>query len=241
MKKRLKVALITIISFVVLLTAAFFMYVSDYYRADDVAIAVMQSEDTMRVQDNLIILSPTMPSDTALIFYPGAKVEYTAYIPILEKLRQNGITCVLIKMPFNLAIFDQNAANKVFDELPDIKNWYIGGHSMGGAMASSYAANHKDKVKGLILLGAYIYGEVSPENALTIYGTLNSNLEKNIDYTENVVIIEGGNHAQFGNYGEQKGDPPATISREDQQNIAVKEILDFIQEKSKELYEKRAK
>ena len=241
MKKRLKVALITIISFVVLLTAAFFMYVSDYYRADDVAIAVMQSEDTMRVQDNLIILSPTMPSDTALIFYPGAKVEYTAYIPILEKLRQNGITCVLIKMPFNLAIFDQNAANKVFDELPDIKNWYIGGHSMGGAMASSYAANHKDKVKGLILLGAYIYGEVSPENALTIYGTLNSNLEKNIDYTENVVIIDGGNHAQFGNYGEQKGDPPATISREDQQNIAVKAILDFIQEKSKELYEKSAK
>lgn len=241
MKKRLKVALITIISFVVLLTAAFFMYVSDYYRADDVAIAVMQSEDTMRVQDNLIILSPTMPSDTAVIFYPGAKVEYTSYIPILEKLRQNGITCVLIKMPFNLAIFDQNAANKVFDELPDIKNWYIGGHSMGGAIASSYAANHKDKVKGLILLGAYIYGEVSPENALTIYGTLNSNLEKNIDYTENVVIIEGGNHAQFGNYGEQKGDPPATISREDQQNIAVKAILDFIQEKSKELYEKRAK
>ena len=241
MKKRLKVALITIISFVVLLTAAFFMYVSDYYRADDVAIAVMQSEDTMRVQDNLIILSPTMPSDTAVIFYPGAKVEYTAYIPILEKLRQNGITCVLIKMPFNLAIFDQNAANKVFDELPDIKNWYIGGHSMGGAIASSYAANHKDKVKGLILLGAYIYGEVSPENALTIYGTLNSNLEKNIDYTENVVIIEGGNHAQFGNYGEQKGDPPATISREDQQNIAVKAILDFIQEKSKELYEKSAK
>ena len=58
---------------------------------------------------------------------------------------------------------------------------------------------------------------------------------------KNVVIIDGGNHAQFGNYGEQKGDPPATISREDQQNIAVKEILDFIQEKSKELYEKRAK
>ncbi|MFT9057788.1 MAG: alpha/beta fold hydrolase [Ethanoligenens sp.] len=224
----------TTISLVVLLTAAFFVYVSDYYRADDVAIAVMQSEDTMRVQDNLIILSPTTPSDTALIFYPGAKVEYTAYIPILEKLRQNGITCVLIKMPFNMAIFDTNAADKVFDELPDINNWYIGGHSMGGAMASSYAANHNDKVKGLILLGAYIYGDVSPENALTIYGTLNSNLEKNIDYTENVVIIDGGNHAQFGNYGEQKGDPPATISREDQQDIAVKAILDFIQEKSKE-------
>ena len=137
-------------------------------------------------------------------------------------------------MPFNLAIFDQNAANKVFDELPDIENWYIGGHSMGGAMASSYAAKHKDKVKGLILLGAYIYGDVSPENALTVYGTLNTDLEKHIDYTVNVVIIDGGNHAQFGNYGEQKGDPPATISTEDQQDIAVKAIMGFIQEKSKE-------
>lgn len=234
MKKRLKIALITILSLVVLLASAFLVYVSDYYRADDVAIAVMQSEDTIRIQDNLIILSPAMTSDTALIFYPGAKVEYTAYIPILNKLRQNDITCVLIKMPFNLAIFDQNAANKVFDVLPDIKNWYIGGHSMGGAMASSYAANNKDKVKGLILLGAYIYGDVSPENALTIYGTLNSNLDENINYTKNVVIIDGGNHAQFGNYGEQKGDPPATISREDQQNIAVKEIIDFIHKKSKE-------
>lgn len=228
MKKRFKIALITVLSVLALLTAVFFVYVSDYYKADDVAVAVMKNDDTLRIQDNMIILPTATPSDTALIFYPGAKVEYTAYLPILEKLRKNGITCVLVKMPFNLAIFDQNAADKVFKELPDIKNWYIGGHSLGGAMASSYAAKHKDKVKGLILLGAYIYGDVSPQNALTVYGTLNSDLEKNINYTENVVIIEGGNHAQFGNYGEQRGDPPATINREEQQDIAVKAIMDFI-------------
>jgi hypothetical protein len=234
MKKRSKIILISILSIVLLLAGAFFVYVSDYYKADDTVLAVMKSDNTLRVQRNLTILSPDMPSDTALIFYPGAKVEHTAYIPILEKLRQNGITCVLIKMPFNMAIFDPNAADKVFGELPEIKNWYIGGHSMGGAMASSYAADHKDKVKGLILLGAYIYGDVSPRDALTVYGTLNANLEDNINYTENIVIIEGGNHAQFGNYGEQRGDPPATISREEQQDIAVKAILDFIQVKSKE-------
>lgn len=234
MKKRSKIILISILAIVLLLAGAFFVYVSDYYKADDTVLAEMKSDNTLRVQRNLTILSPDMPSDTALIFYPGAKVEHTAYIPILEKLRQNGITCVLIKMPFNMAIFDPNAADKVFGELPEIKNWYIGGHSMGGAMASSYAANHKDKVKGLILLGAYIYGDVSPRDALTIYGTLNANLEDNINYTENIVIIEGGNHAQFGNYGEQRGDPPATISREEQQDIAVKAILDFIQVKSKE-------
>jgi hypothetical protein len=234
MKKRFRITLIIILSLAVALTCAFFIYVSDYYRADDMAIAVMQNESGLIVQDNMIILTPTTPSDTALIFYPGAKVEYIAYLPILEKLRQNGVTCVLVRMPFNMAIFDQNAADKVFSMLPGIKNWYIGGHSLGGAMASGYTANHKDKVKGLILLGAYIYGDVSPHDALTIYGTLNANLEENIHYTENVVVIEGGNHAQFGNYGEQRGDLPAAISRDEQQNIAVNAILDFIQGKSKE-------
>ena len=234
MKKRSKIILISSLSVLLLLAGAFFIYVSDYYKADDTALVVMKSDRTIRVQGNLTILSPDKPSDSALIFYPGAKVEHTAYIPILEKLRQNGITCVLIKMPFKMAIFNSNAADKVFGELPTIKYWYIGGHSMGGAMASSYAAKNKGKVKGLILLGAYIYGDVSPENALTIYGTLNANLEDNINYTENIVIIRGGNHAQFGNYGEQRGDPPATISREEQQDIAVKAILDFIQGRSKE-------
>lgn len=135
-----------------------------------------------------------------------------------------------------MAIFDPNAADDVFELLPDIKNWYISGHSMGGAMASSYASKNSEKIKGLILLGAYVYGDYPPEKSLTIYGTLNSNLEKNIDYTENIVVIEGGNHAQFGNYGAQKGDPPATMSSEEQQDIAVEAILKFIEENNS--YEK---
>lgn len=229
MKKWLKISLITIISLVLLLTGVFFIYVSDYYRADDVAIAVMQSEDAMHVQDNIIILSPTTSSDTALIFYPGAKVEYFAYLPILEKIKEScGITCILVKMPFNMAIFDANAADKIIDQFPDIKNWYIGGHSMGGAMASDYASKHQEKVKGLILLGAYIYGNYPAENALTVYGTFNTSVAEKINYTENIVSIEGGNHAQFGNYGKQKGDPDATISSVEQQNIAVEAIKDFL-------------
>jgi hypothetical protein len=229
MKKRLKIALITIITLVILLIGAFFVYVSDYYKADDVAIAVMQSEAASGFQDKLIILSPTTPGDTALIFYPGAKVEYLAYLPILEKIKQScGITCILVKMPFNMAIFDANAAHKIIDQFPGIKNWYIGGHSMGGAMASDYASKHQDKVKGLILLGAYIYGNYPAENALTIYGTFNSSVAEKINYTENIVVIEGGNHAQFGNYGKQKGDPDATISSEEQQNTAVKAIQEFL-------------
>lgn len=229
MKKRFKITLIALITLVILLASTFFIYVSDYYRADGVAIASMQSDSTMRVQDNLIILSPSTPSDTALIFYPGAKVEHLAYLPILEKIKQRcGITCILVKMPFNMAIFDTNAADEIINQFPEIKNWYIGGHSMGGAMASDYASKHQEKVKGLILLGAYIYGNYPAEKAMTVYGTFNTSVAKKINYTENVIAIEGGNHAQFGNYGKQKGDPDATISREEQQDIAVESIKEFL-------------
>lgn len=99
---------------------------------------------------------------------------------------------------------------------------------MGGAMASSYASDNPDKIEGLILLGAYIYGDYPAEKALTIYGSFNDDLEAHIDYTENIVKIEGGNHAQFGNYGKQKGDPDAAITADEQQNIAVAAIKNFL-------------
>jgi hypothetical protein len=229
MEKKLRLVIITALLLALILTGGFYIYASDYYRADDVAIAVMQNETALRFQDNLTILSPTVPSDTAFIFYPGAKVEHTAYLPILKKITQSsGITCILVKMPFNMAIFDANAADKIMQKFPEIKNWYIGGHSMGGAMASDYASKHEEKVSGLILLGAYIYGDYSEENALTIYGTFNTSVAEKINYTQNIVIIEGGNHAQFGNYGRQKGDPDATISSEEQQNIAVQAVFDWL-------------
>lgn len=113
-------------------------------------------------------------------------------------------------------------------QFPDIQHWYIAGHSMGGAMASQFAAEHPDEVEGLILLGAYLYGDYPVEHTLTIYGSLNQSMEDKIDYAENVMEIEGGNHAQFGNYGPQKGDLPAAISAEEQQAQAVTAITDFI-------------
>jgi hypothetical protein len=229
MNKRLKIALIAIITIVVVLATAFLVYASVYYRADALALKVLQNNPSIGTQDNLTILSPANPSDTALIFYPGAKVEVIAYLPILEKITQtSNITCILVKMPFNLAIFDANAADEVIAQFPEIKNWNIGGHSMGGAMASNFASGNQDKVKGLILLGAYVYGDYPPENALTIYGSFNTSVAEQIDYSDNIVVIEGGNHAQFGNYGKQAGDPDATISSEVQQNIAVIAIEEFL-------------
>ena len=215
-----------------ILTGAFFWYVSDYYRAEDAALEVLAQGSGIRVQDDLTILSPSDPTDTAILFYPGAKVEAEAYLPLLDQIRQTGVTCILVHMPFRMAIFNANAAEEVMGQFPEYQHWYMAGHSMGGAMASQFAADHPDEVDGLILLGAYLYGDYPPEKTLTVYGSLNQSVEDQIDYTENIVEIQGGNHAQFGNYGPQKGDLPATISAEEQQRQTVEAIGAFLAQRN---------
>lgn len=226
--KKLRIALGIVVLLLALCAGAFFWYVSDYYRAEDVALDVLAQDSGLSVQDNLTVLSPSVPSDTAIIFYPGAKVEAEAYLPLLEQTKQTGVTCILVHMPFRMAIFDANAAEDVMEQFPEIQHWYMAGHSMGGAMASQFASGHQDEIDGLILLGAYIYGDYPDEKTLTVYGSLNQSVEDHIDYTENIVEIEGGNHAQFGNYGPQKGDLPATISAAEQQAQTVDAISDFM-------------
>lgn len=229
MKKTIKITLSIIVSLVILSIGAFLIYASDYYRADDTAINALKTDSVTQAGDRLIIVSPDTPANTAMMFYPGAKVEYFAYLPLMEKIKDStGIMCILVKMPFNMAIFDPDAAEEVMEQFPEIANWYIAGHSMGGAMASDYASNNRDKVKGLILLGAYIYGDYPEDKALTIYGSFNTSVAEKINYTQNIVVIKGGNHAQFGNYGKQKGDVDATISSDEQQNIAAEAIKNFI-------------
>lgn len=224
MKKKEKVILFILLSFL-LIGIAFTLYVNDYYHAEPVALKVLDEENIEIKKDSIILKGN---SGVGIIFYPGAKVEAESYLPLLSKLRDKGFTIILVKMLFNMAIFNSNAADKIIKDNSDIKYWYIAGHSMGGAMASSYAAKNQDKVEGLILLGSYIYGDYPEERALTIYGSLNQSVEDKINYTKNIVEIEGGNHAQFGNYGFQKGDSKATISAEEQQDISVDAITTFI-------------
>lgn len=231
MKSVKNVKIIALIVVIVILASilGFYIYVNDYYRADDLAISIANSiseDDTIDVIDNLTILKGA--SDIGIVFYPGAKVEAISYLPILQKLQNQGFTCVLVEMPFNMAIFDVNACDMVFDSVPYVNKWYISGHSMGGGMASSYASKNQELFEGLILMGAYVYGDYPTDKSVTIYGTYNSNLEKNIDYEDNIVIIEGGNHAKFGNYGVQEGDPIGDITTEEQQDIAVEAIVEFI-------------
>ena len=213
-----------------LLAVAFFAYVNDYRHADETAQSLLQNSASIRQEGSLTILTPEAANDsgTGLIFYPGGKVEDTAYLPLLERIRAGGVTVVLVKMPFRLAVFDIHAADRVYGAVPSVSRWYLGGHSLGGAMASSYVEGNEDRLSGLILLGAYPVNN-SPIDTLCIYGSEDIQLDKSkLAGVANVLRIEGGNHAQFGNYGLQDGDGTATISRETQQEQAANAMLAFL-------------
>ena len=221
--------LLALAALIIFLGVAFFAYVNDYRHADETATALLDSPN-IRQEGNLTILTPYAGKETGtgFIFYPGGKVEETAYLPLLERLREGGITVVLVKVPARLAVFDIKAADKVYSAVPGITRWFLGGHSLGGAMASSYVAGNEDKLSGLILLGAYPVND-SPIATLCIYGSEDIMLDKTkLEGVANVIRIDGGNHAQFGNYGVQEGDGTAVISREEQQEIAAEAMLAFM-------------
>lgn len=217
-----------------------FNYVNDYYHAASEALQALQSTSTVTVhelKDDTLIFEPEEIT-AGFIFYPGGKVEYTAYAPLLHSLAEEGILCVLVEMPLNLAVLDVNAADGIQALYPDVKDWYIGGHSLGGSMAASYLEKHSDTYKGLILLGAYSTSDLSDTDldVLSIYGSNDHvlNLEKYEAYQSNLpadfteYIINGGSHAYFGTYGLQEGDGTATITNTEQIATTVKVISDFM-------------
>ncbi len=231
MNKKVKLSLIISVLVVAILVGSVGIYVACGYKADDTAEALLEAEN-VEVMDGYIRVSPKLSTGAALIFYPGANVEYTAYLPLLDQLADIGITCYLVKMPLNMAIMGVDFADKVFENHEDEHSlWLIGGHSMGGAMASKYASENAEKIDGLLLLGAYPYGEYSSEKTLAIYGSLNTSVEEELaaqNYDGETYVIEGGNHAYFGNYGEQAGDSVGEISREEQQSQTVVRVGIFV-------------
>ena len=238
--KKIFITLASVLSALLIAFIACLVYVNDYYRADTDAISafapVNYVEETTS-KDGTMIFAPE-DAKAGFIFYPGGKVEYKAYIPLMRACASEGILCVLVEMPFNLAVLDINAADGIKENYPEIDKWYIGGHSLGGSMAAAYLSDNAEDYIGLILLGSYSTKNLSEKGiaVLSVYGSedkvLNrekyeinkTNLPK--DFTE--LVIDGGCHAYFGMYGEQSGDGAAAISNEQQIYITALAISEFI-------------
>ncbi len=238
--KKLIICIIAVISAITLIVGAFALYVSDYYRADTDAIktfALQNNATKTELYDGAVAYGEANAT-TGFIFYPGGKVEYIAYEPLMLELSSKGIFCILVEMPFNLAVLDINAADGIRERFPNIEHWYIGGHSLGGSMAASYLSKHTEDFRGLVLLGSYSTANLSETSlgVLSIFGSEDKvmNKDKYEKYRKNLptnfteMKIEGGCHAYFGMYGEQDGDGTPLISAEEQIKITGEHIKEFI-------------
>ena len=240
MNKRTRIILSVCLTVLLVFGIGGYAYVSDYYHADETALEAMAYQTgNVRAEQNgdVIWFVPEDPT-AGLIFYPGGKVEHTAYAPLLRACAEQGILCALVQMPGNLAVLDANAADGLPEEHPEITTWYIAGHSLGGAMAAHYAAAHAEDYDGLILLAAYSIKDLSQTTlrVLSVYGSEDGVMNRE-SYEKNranlpadtiEVVLDGGCHAQFGSYGPQDGDGIPTISGEEQVRETAEAIAAFV-------------
>jgi len=215
----------------------FLGYAGVYYSASPDVDYYLQSSNTVEVVKNGDgYFFNGSGEDTLIIFYPGGKVEAESYAPLLYQLSEQGYDCFLVHMPFNLAITDPDKASDIIDDY-QYEHIYLMGHSLGGATASMYVSDHPGEIDGLILLAAYPTSPLDDSiRLLSIYGSCDGCLDmdaydgsvNNRPADSEQLIIEGGNHAQFGYYGEQRGDGEAIISREEQQRITIGKIVAWL-------------
>lgn len=231
MKKTAKYLLIIVLTLVLGCSLFGWIYIGYYYHADDAAFEAIKNPSegiTVREEKNSYIAFIPEEPVSGLIFYPGGKVQYESYAPLMEACAEKGILTVLLHVPANLAVLDRDAADGYKEMFPEITEWYIGGHSLGGVVAAMYLDDHADEYRGLVLLAAYPTVDLSKTDlkALSLYGSEDCvlNFEKyeaskrNLPADFKEAVIEGGCHAYFGSYGRQKGDGEPKITFQEQKD-----------------------
>lgn len=244
-KRRAKKIIAVCLLMAALLLGAAYWYVSDYYQAGEGALATIENPASgiEVLKDEEAGQLAFLPEESnnlgvGLVFYPGGKVEYSSYAPLMTKLAERGISCYLVRMPFNLAILDKDRADKILSSCENIGRWYIGGHSLGGSAAAMHIKDSMDSYEGLLLLASYSTADLSGMDlkSMSIYGTSDRvlNMDKfeanmgNLPQASCAVVLNGGNHCQFGDYGFQKGDGLAGISAEEQLELSADAIADWV-------------
>jgi dienelactone hydrolase len=241
MKFKFRYVLIGLVAILLVAVAGFVVWAANPLGPEERALAALEAGDNVTVKvGDFIVFQPTdVNPDTGFIFYPGGRVDYRSYAPALREIAAQGYLVVLVPAPLNLMVFDPNKAADVFPQFPQIEHWAVGGHSLGGAMAANYLYTHPDAAEGLVLWASYPADNndlsTSGLQVLSVYGTLDmagmepfENSRALLPENTTWVAIQGGNHAQFGDYGPQPGDNTATISAADQQAQIVKATTEFL-------------
>jgi pimeloyl-ACP methyl ester carboxylesterase len=207
------------------------------------ALGALRSDQSVTVSlDKYIVFEPAKKNiSTALIFYPGGRVDFRSYAAPLHKIAREGYLVILLPVRLNLAMFDVNAADRAIAAFPLIRHWAVGGHSLGGVAAAAYASTHTG-IDGLVLWASYPANDslkASTLKVLSVYGTHDirgvtpfENSQDLLPLETKYVVIQGGNHSQFGDYGVQPGDHEATITSADQQKQVVNATAQFLKELS---------
>lgn len=243
MKTKRKIGIGVLVALFLIISASFGYLKFATYQPSEAALDALHSTKTVTVteQKDVTIFKPKVEEKKpAILFYQGAFVVETSYSIWAKELAESGYPTYLIHQPLNLAVLSGNKAEKIIKDY-DINDYVIGGHSLGGVMASRFAHNHlEDSLKGVFFLASYPDDKGSlaqtklPVLSLTgskdgvlnwdSYETNKKNLPKNTEFS----VIEGGNHAGFGSYGKQKGDTKATLSNKEQQNQVAKTLLHWL-------------
>ncbi len=206
------------------------------------ALEAMTSSETVevRTEPTLTFLPKAGKPKAGVVIYPGARVDPRSYAPLGRRLAEAGCLAAIPSVRLNMAVFEPDAAARVIAENPDIENWFAAGHSLGGTMAARFAEADPSRFRGVIFLGSYPLAASHLKDSglavLSIYGTLDGVSQPRAVRAAELVLpantvwvaIEGGNHAQFGYYGDQSGDNAAAISREEQQRQTAEAIISFL-------------
>lgn len=211
----------------------------------ETAVALQSDEMVTVTTEPYRAFSPTGQTPaTGFILYPGGLVPAEAYAPAARAIAAQGYLVVLPDMPLNLAVFSPNRAARIIAAYPMIDHWAVGGHSLGGTMAAAFVSNNPQAADGLVFWASYPADSAALAGldlaVTSIYGT-NDGLTTAEDIERSramlppqtvFVGIEGGNHTQFGYYGDglQAGDNPADISRAEQQAAIVAATVDLLEE-----------